>query len=169
MIRKIIIIAVVIWYCYLSIQMAPASEKIPMPKWTPTGQSIYVPVYSHIYSGDRGTPFLLAVTLSIRNLDPDHPITLLSADYYDTNGKHLTNYIQTPVLIAPFSTTRFFVKESDAAGGSGAKFLVRWKSERPVHPPLVEAIMIGAQNQQGISFTSRGIVIDETRQENQSH
>ncbi|MBU2627056.1 MAG: DUF3124 domain-containing protein, partial [Proteobacteria bacterium] len=34
------------------------------------GQTIYVPAYSHIYIGDRERPFLLTVTLSIRNIDP---------------------------------------------------------------------------------------------------
>ena len=33
------------------------------------GQTIYVPAYSHIYSGDRERPFLLTVTVSIRNTD----------------------------------------------------------------------------------------------------
>ncbi|HSO18374.1 MAG TPA: DUF3124 domain-containing protein, partial [Desulfosarcina sp.] len=31
------------------------------------GQTLYIPVYSHIYSGDREKPVYLAVTLSIRN------------------------------------------------------------------------------------------------------
>ena len=43
-----------------------------------TGQSIYVPIYSHIYSGDREHPFLLAAILSIRNIDPQHSITVLA-------------------------------------------------------------------------------------------
>jgi len=37
------------------------------------GQTIYVPVYSHIYSGNKERPFFLTVTLSIRNIDPKHP------------------------------------------------------------------------------------------------
>jgi hypothetical protein len=40
------------------------------------GQTVYVPVYSHIYSGDREQPFYLAATLSIRNTDTKHAITL---------------------------------------------------------------------------------------------
>ncbi|MGD9103948.1 MAG: DUF3124 domain-containing protein, partial [Desulfobacterales bacterium] len=31
------------------------------------GQTVYVPIYSHIYSGLKGRPFSLAATLSIRN------------------------------------------------------------------------------------------------------
>ena len=40
------------------------------------GQAIYVPAYSHIYCGDRERPFLLAVTVSIRNTDPNQPIKI---------------------------------------------------------------------------------------------
>lgn len=41
------------------------------------GQSVYVPIYSHIYHGDRENPFDLAATLSIRNTDPGIDITIL--------------------------------------------------------------------------------------------
>lgn len=60
-----------------------------------TGQTVYVPIYSHIYSGDREhIPFLLAATLSIRNTDPDQPITVTAIDYYDSDGKLLKKYLK---------------------------------------------------------------------------
>jgi hypothetical protein len=46
----------------------------------------YVPVYSHIYHRDQHRFIDLAVTLSIRNTDPAHPVTLASVHYYDTKG-----------------------------------------------------------------------------------
>ena len=51
------------------------------------GQTVYVPIYSHIYSGIKARPFDLAATLSIRNTDPTHAITLLAVTYYDSDGK----------------------------------------------------------------------------------
>jgi hypothetical protein len=50
----------------------------------------------------------------------------------------------------------FVVAEDEKGGGSGANFLVKWKSDTEVNPPIIESIMIGAQSSQGISFTSRG-------------
>ena len=50
------------------------------------GQTVYVPIYSHIYSGVKGRPFDLAATLSIRNTDPKYPISLVSVEFYDTDG-----------------------------------------------------------------------------------
>ena len=120
------------------------------------GQRLYVPAYSHIYSGNKEQPFLLAVTLSIRNTDPAHGITITKADYYATQGKHLKAYISAPIELKPLESLRYVVPERDASGGSGANFIVEWRSDRPVNPPIVETIMIGTQVQQGISFTSRG-------------
>ena len=51
-----------------------------------SGQTVYVPIYSHIYSGLKGKPFSLAATLSIRNTDPKHPIMLVSVKFYDSEG-----------------------------------------------------------------------------------
>jgi len=123
------------------------------------GQTLYVPAYSHIYSGARDTPFLLTITLSIRNVDPDHPITIIRADYYETAGKHLRNYVEKPIKLAPYGSTRFVVSESDKSGGSGANFIVQWKADKPVNPPIVESVMISTKAAQGISFTSRGRAI----------
>lgn len=129
------------------------------------GQTVYVPVYSHIYQGDRESPVYLAVTLSIRNLDPANPITVLYADYHDSKGSLLKNYQKGSVQLPPASSIRYVVAESDKAGGSGAFFRVGWQSECPVHPPILESIMIGTKSQQGISFTSRGKVLAEAPSE----
>ena len=123
------------------------------------GQTLYVPAYSHIYSGTRDTPFLLTVTLSIRNVDPQNPITITRADYHATAGKHLKKYVETPITLAPYGSTRYIIAESDKSGGSGANFIVEWKAAKPVNPPIVESVMISTRAAQGISFTSRGQVI----------
>jgi len=73
------------------------------------GQTVYVPIYSHIYIGDRERPFLFSVTLSIRNTDPDHQITVLSVDYYDSEGKLLKHYLKQPQQLNPMASTRYIV------------------------------------------------------------
>lgn len=123
------------------------------------GQTIYVPAYSHIYVGNREQPFLLTVTLSIRNIDAKNPVTITIVDYYDTKGKRLRGYLERPVSLGPWESVRYVVPQKDKSGGSGANFVVEWTSEKAVNPVLVETIMIGAESQQGISFTSRGQTI----------
>ena len=42
----------------------------------------------HIFTvATVNTPFLLTVTLSIRNIDPNHQIKITIVDYYETQGK----------------------------------------------------------------------------------
>jgi len=123
------------------------------------GQTIYVPAYSHIYSGSKERPFLLTVTLSIRNIDLKDQIKITTADYYETQGHLLKKHINSPIILKPLESLRYVIPENDKSGGSGANFIVAWKAEKPVNPPIVESVMIGTQAQQGISFTSRGRAI----------
>lgn len=120
------------------------------------GQTIYVPTYSHIYSGDNEKPFLLTVTLSIRNIDPKHSMTVTTVDYYDTSGNLLKRFLEEPVRLTPLASIRYVIPEKDDAGGSGANFMVEWTAEAVMNPPIAESIMIGTRSQQGVSFTSRG-------------
>ena len=120
------------------------------------GQRIYVPVYSHIYSGNKERPFLLTVTLSIRNIDVESQIKINTVDYYATQGELLKKYIDESIILKPLESIRFVVPQRDESGGSGANFIVEWKSDKHVNTPIIEAIMIGTQMQQGVSFVSRG-------------
>jgi hypothetical protein len=128
-----------------------SGDKIDLSK----GQRVYVPAYSHIYSGNKERPFLLTVTLSIRNIDPTHLIKITLVDYYETQGKLLKKYIDKPATLNPLESLRYVISEKDKSGGSGANFIVEWHSDNPVNRPIIESIMIGTQSGQGISFTSR--------------
>jgi hypothetical protein len=123
------------------------------------GQTVYVPAYSHIYSGDRERQIPLAVTLSIRNTDPANGLELLMVDYYDSHGKRLKAYLEEPESLGPMSSIRYIIKQSDLSGGSGANFLVRWASEKPINIPIIETINISTMSSLGISFSSRGRAI----------
>ena len=124
-------------------------------------QTVYVPIYSHIYSGLKGRPFELAATLSIRNTDLKLPITLVAVTYYDTDGNLLKEYIDSPLQLKALGSTRYILTEADTSGGSGANFIVKWKSDARVNPPIIESVMIGTKSGQGISFVSRGQVIED--------
>ena len=134
---------------------APSAAEIELSK----GQTSYVPAYSHIYGGNRERLILLAVTLSIRNTDAKNAITITSVEYFGTKGELLRQYLENPLALKPFESTRYVVPQKDKSGGSGANFVVKWKSDKSVNPPIIESVMIGVDGQQGISFTSRGQAI----------
>jgi hypothetical protein len=60
------------------------------------GQTLYVPVYSHVFIGLKNIRLDLSVNISIRNTDPSNAITIISADYYDTDGVLLERYVKEP-------------------------------------------------------------------------
>ncbi|MDD2903922.1 MAG: DUF3124 domain-containing protein [Syntrophales bacterium] len=151
----LLIILSAIMIMSLSLNEGRAASDVALSK----GQLVYVPVYSHIYWGDLEKKFLLTGIVSVRNTDQDHAITIVSADYYDSDGKLIKSYLPKPLTLNPMASSRFIVKESDTKGGSGANFLVRWKAETEVNEPIMEAVMIGTAFSQGISFTSRGKAI----------
>lgn len=125
-------------------------------------QTVYVPLYSQVYPDERyrDKPFNLTATLSIRNTDPKNTMSLHRVDYYDSQGKLLKTYVEKPVSLAPLASAQYIVQESESKGGFGAKFIVDWTAQKPISEPVVESIMIGTKLQQGISFLSRGKVIN---------
>lgn len=124
---------------------------------------VYVPAYSHIGS-ERSNATLLSVTLSVRNVDPTETVTLNQVDYYDTSGHLVRHYLRAPRPLRPLETAEYYVETFDEAGGSGANFLVYWEGPPTTHPLLTESVMIGHAGAGYLSFTSRGVELDRTRE-----
>lgn len=125
-------------------------------------ETIYVPLYSHIYHENKRRVSLLASTLSIRNTDASKPIILKALKYYSTDGTLLTDLLQQPVTLGPMATAEVVIPRTHVAGGSGANFVVEWVSQDKVSDPLAEAVMISTGSAKGISFVSRGVVTNRT-------
>ena len=126
----------------------------------PTAEQIlYLPIYSHIYYGNldaSGKPGsrLLSAHVSIRNTDMRNSIRVQYARYYDTEGKLVKDFLTAPRTIPPMGTAELFVPRGDVSGGSGANFLISWKSEVPVNPPLVEAVHTEFEMARTLIFTT---------------
>lgn len=127
-------------------------------------QTVYVPIYSYIYYGNKSKTIDLTATLSIRNTDVAHSITIVSVNYYDSKGKLIKEHVADPIRLDPLATAHYLVAESDRSGGLGASFLVTWRSSEKVSSPVVEAVMIGAISAQGISFVCSGEVVRDSVQ-----
>lgn len=125
------------------------------------GQTLYLPVYSHVYHGDPGrdgkpAQTLVSTHVSIRNTDPQAPIRLLTARYYDTLGALVRSYVAAPVNIPPLGTHEIFVPRTDTAGGSGANFLITWSAETAANPPIVEALHADIREARSLMFITTG-------------
>ncbi|NDJ18380.1 DUF3124 domain-containing protein [Myxacorys almedinensis] len=127
-----------------------------------TGQTVYVPIYSHIYHYNSQDQIVnLSATLSIRNTDLTNSIVITSVRYYDTNGQLIRQDIKSPVELKPLASTDFFIAADDTSGGSGANFIVEWVAEKMVYEPIIEAVMISTSSSQGISFISPSKVLQQ--------
>lgn len=121
----------------------------------------YLPVYSHIYHCYDNQVFDLTITVSIRNISMSDSVFILTADYYDTDGDNIRQYIKNPVSLKPMETVEIIIVEDDTDGGSGANFMFEWAAKDAENPPLFEAVMISTYGQQGLSFTTRGVDVND--------
>jgi hypothetical protein len=148
-----------IWLVFIPVTGWSAPSEVRLSK----GQSVYVPVYSNVYSGPKKNPYQLAAMLSIRNTDMASSLRVTTIDYYDNDGKFVRRYLEKPLLLGPLGSSHVYLEEKDTAGGFGANFIVRWAADRTVNAPVIECVMIGATGGQGISFISPGQEISESR------
>lgn len=130
------------------------------------GQSMYLPIYSHMLYGNLGksgkaSQVLLSTLVSIRNTDSKRPLRINSARYYDTNGKLLGERVPTPMQIQALGTMELFVELNDASGGSGANFIIKWEADAGINPPLVEGLHVNMDGGKAVIFTTQAVVVSE--------
>lgn len=135
-----------------------------LPRDIVAGQTVYVSLYSHVYQ-QEGERLALTGTLSIRNTDAERPISIGTVKYFDTTGKLVRNYLDSPLVVRPLGSTDFVVRQSDMAGGIGANFIVEWVADQPVLEPVIEAVMVGRSGTGLCTFLCPGRVLRHVRPE----
>lgn len=123
------------------------------------GQTVYVPVYSNIYSSPKAVPNNLANILSIRNTDLTRAIQVTVIDYYDTKGALVKKHYTEAVTLAPLESTHIYLSEGAKEGGFGANFIVKWVASEEVNAPIIECVMAGNQ---GRAFITSSRVIEDS-------
>lgn len=124
--------------------------------------TVYVPIYSEIYSGHRQKKILLTATLSIRSTSMVDTTYINSIDYYNTEGKLVNNYIDKTLILGPMESIDYVIEREDTSGGTGANFLVAWGAKRNTKP-LFQAVMISTTGQHGLSFIADGVSLASSR------
>ena len=115
----------------------------------------YLSVYSQIYSNTEHRTHNLTSMISMRNTSELDTIYLLRAEYYDTHGKSIRKYFNSPIFLEPMETTEIIIDELDISGGTGSNFIFEWKTPKNCPEPLFEGIMTSTMGQQGLSFTTQ--------------
>lgn len=141
------------------------SSHLESMKWTGSindslvSGSSYLSVYSQIYSTTEHKTHDLTATVSIRNVSITDTIYIKNADYYNTKGDLIRHYINQPIFVKPMQTIEIVINEKDKEGGTGANFIFDWYAAKNTHSPYFEAVMISTSGQQGLSFTTKGVVL----------
>lgn len=115
----------------------------------------YLSVYSQIYSISQHQKFNLTCMISLRNTSDIDTIYLLKAEYFDTHGTSIRSYFKGPIYMAPLETVEIIIDEKDITGGTGANFIVEWKTPKGCSEPLFEGVMNSLQGTQGLSFITQ--------------
>lgn len=125
------------------------------------GQVLYVPIYSNIpCRGDR--LYDLSAFIAIHNTDVHNSIRITKVLYFNNDGKLVSDFLTRELSLGPMGATNFHIPKQDKSG-TGANFLVEWRSDAPASEPLIESVMLDCETHKGMSFLSKGKVIREIR------
>ena len=133
----------------------------PEPDESLRAGASYLSVYSEIYSQSEHLTHNLTATVSMRNTSRTDTLYIGRAEFFNTAGESIRNYFDHPIFIAPMETVEIVIDEHDQEGGTGGNFLFDWQVIPGADPPLFEAVMISTSGQQGLSFSTRGVEIQQ--------
>ena len=156
----------VMWAVTFGLFLASTAASAQEAPALSSGQTLYQPIYSHVTFGNLGrsgapSQVMLSALVSIRSTDPRRPLRVVSARYYDTNGKLLGERVPNPVTIPPLGTLELFIERNDFSGGSGANFVIKWDASAPVNPPMVEALHVNMDGGKAVVFTTQAQPIED--------
>jgi hypothetical protein len=126
------------------------------------GQIVYVPVYSNIpFVAQTKDLYDLSGILTIHNTDMYQKLTVSQVLYFHNDGHLVKNYLEgKKIELNPLESKSFVVPQEDQSG-TGANFLVEWKTAQLVCIPLIECVMARLSSGQSVSFLSTGKVIEQ--------
>jgi hypothetical protein len=124
-------------------------------------EKVYVPVYSEIYHYSGHSRYSLTATLSLRNTSMRDTMLVQHVDYYDSQGALLRKYLEKSILLHPLESVEFVVEYTEREGGPGANFIIDWAANKSSLKPVFQAVMVATQDQQGLSFLTHGVVVEQ--------
>ena len=166
----LIMIAVVFTSCKDNSEQEEKNvHKVDWSENTPSNQNFksypskytYLPIYSEVYALSDEETRNVTATVSIHNMNLKDTLYVQKADYYNSEGELVRSYVEDPIFLRPMETADIVIHELDNKGGTGANFLIEWKQNDSLfNPPLCEGVMISTNGQQGLSFTTRGVIMN---------
>lgn len=131
----------------------PASLRALSPK-AGRGGIVYVSTYGGPATSIGYLGF--TITLTIHNTSLDQTLTVPTVIYVNREGAPQRDFLSSPLRLGPLASKNFSLQPKTFAEGNGAAFIVKWEGPESIPDPLIEALMLTTEGQQGISFITRG-------------
>lgn len=130
------------------------------------GQLLYLPVYSNVPYQIDTLKFDMSAFVAIHNTDLKGKIYLTKVLYFNQDGKLVDNFLPNGTMtIEPLATKDFYIPYEDQSG-TGANFLVEWRSDSLVNEPLIESVTLCVKPNNSVAILSQGKIMMEERQRN---
>jgi len=126
------------------------------------GQVLYVPIYSNIPCRGEKLFVDLSAFIAIHNTDLHNAIRLTKVLYFNNDGELVSDFLTKETILRPMASTNYHIPKKDQSG-TGANFLIEWRSDTLVSEPLIESVMMDCDTHRGMSFLSKGKIIREIR------
>src|SRR5262249_33968163 len=142
----------------LRTQFKDVLTEVPDPSELTARGTVYVPAYSRVYGAASGANKLIefSTTLRVDNTSATKPLVIERIEFYDGSGRLVKSYLRVPFGVRPFGTIEVVIPAEDVRGGLASNFIVVWAGAGPMAEPMVEAVMIGSQDNTSYSFVSAG-------------
>jgi len=161
-------------YFYLILFSAFSTEAFGKEPMLSKGQTLWVPLYSKFTTrmvskkdfpwsetAKHEVALQLTTNLVIHNTDLKHPITIVKADYYNSNGKLLKSFVSEPLEIKPMAATHFFIRIEEKSEDWGTIVLIRWQSDFMVNEPIVDSVTFSFLGNKSILIKNQSKPIKE--------
>ncbi|MHC1703628.1 MAG: DUF3124 domain-containing protein [Tenuifilaceae bacterium] len=127
------------------------------------GQVLYMPIYSNLPHYTDSTKIDMSAIVAFHNTDFYNKVRLQKVQYFDYKGRLVHDFLLDSYKeLGPLETEDFYIPYSDK-GGTGANFLIEWRSDSLVSEPLVESITINLLTHNTVGVLSPGKVIKEIK------
>lgn len=127
------------------------------------GQLLYLPVYSNVPYQIDTLKFDMSAFVAIHNTDLNEKIYLTKVLYFNQDGKLVDDFLPSGIMaIEPLATKDFYIPYEDQSG-TGANFLVEWRSDSLVNEPLIEAVTLCVKPNNSVAILSEGKIMMEER------
>jgi hypothetical protein len=101
-------------------------------------QTVYVPAVHNDLSVESESRIGLT-RLVIRNIDLQKPITLISVDFYDSDGTLIKEYLDSKLSLGPLASITFINDDLQNLypNGDRPSFIVKWEGDKGVNSPII--------------------------------